>query len=280
MTRLEDLFGTKEGITGPMGSGKTNEFITRIKRLKKFEASNDYKVVVAKPDIDTRLLAEGEAPDPTRVIDSRDGLRISGVIPLNTSADLYGIVEKNLSKHSKLVLGLSELEFLDSGILDIMKGIDERVYLLWEGLVSSFRGEWFELRDYRATMQDVVRLSDRVESKRAFCEQPGCTRYADFTQRLKPDGEPDHWSSELVVVGERQYKAMCELHLQVPGKEEARFLLYPIMKSGQNGFPRAMLETVGSYAGIPPDETDAILGAFEREKKISSIEGMLFPNYG
>lgn len=279
MASLDDLFGLKEGLTGPMGSGKTNEFITRIKRLKRFEADNGYKVVVAKPDVDNRMLVEGEEVDPTRVIDSRDGLRISGVIPLASSEDLYPIVEKYNSKQKRLVLALSEVEFLDSGILNFMKSLDSNVYLLWEGLVSSFRGEWFELKDYKATMQDVVRLTDKVESKRSICEQPGCTRYADFTQRLKPNGEPDHWSSELVVVGERQYKAMCELHHQVPGREEAKFLLYPVMKAAGNGIAKPALEVIGSYAGISEEETESIISAFEREKKIIIRENRIYPDY-
>jgi thymidine kinase len=279
MTSLDDLFGLKEGITGPMGSGKTNEFITRIKRFKRFEGSNDYKVVVAKPDIDNRLLVDEDVADPTRVIDSRDGLRIAEVVPLNSSEELYGIVEKSISRHKRLVLAISEIEFLDSGILKFMSSLDSNVYLLWEGLVSSFRGEWFELKDYKATMQDVVKLTDKVETKRSICEQPGCTRYADFTQRQTPDGEPDHWSSELVVVGERQYKAMCELHHAVPGKQEAKFLIYPILRAGEAGIPRPVIEVIGTYAGIPEDETESIISAFEREKKIIVKEGKLFPNY-
>jgi thymidine kinase len=283
MACLDDLFGLKEGITGPMGSGKTNEFITRIKRLKRFEVGNGYKVVVAKPEIDTRLLVGEEVPDPSRVIDSRDGLRLSGVIPLASSQDLYPIVEKYNQNQKKpvkrLVLAISEIEFLDSGILDFMKSLDANVYLLWEGLVSSFRGEWFELKDYQATMQDVVRLTDKVESKRSICEQPGCTRYADFTQRLKPNGEPDHWSSELVVVGERQYKAMCEFHHLVPGRDEAKFLLYPVIKAGSAGLPLPVIELIGSYAGIPEAEVASIIHAFEREDKILMKDGRLFPIY-
>jgi thymidine kinase len=279
MPSLDDLFGLKEGITGPMGSGKTNEFITRIKRLKKFEATNDYKVVVAKPEIDTRLLVEGEVADPTTVIDSRDGLRLTGVIPLKDSTDLYRIVDRYRQKHKRLVLGISEAEFLDSGLPSFMSSADKDLYILWEALVFSFRGDWFELKDYKGTMQDVVKLTDKVETKRAICEHPGCTRYADFTQRLKPNGEPDHWSSELVVVGERQYKAMCELHHQVPGKLEAKFLIYPILHAGDRGIPQSLIEVIGSYAGIPEDETGSIISAFERENKINIKERRIFPNY-
>jgi len=278
---LDKSFGKIEGIEGPMASGKTNDFITKINRWKAFvEINTDAVVAVTKSDKDTRFLFDQQGiADPTTVVQSRDGLMLKGVIPLASSDDLFGLYDNLKKHHDKIILGISEIQFLDSGILSFMKSIDSKTHLQWEGLISSFRGEWYELSDYKATMRGVVKLTDHIETHRSICFYPGCGRFADFTQRFSPEGEPDHWSSELNVVGVKQYSPRCELHHVVPGKEAAKFLIYPINHAGDRGIPRSLMEAIGAYAGIPEDETESILQAFEREKKIIQKEERIFPNY-
>jgi thymidine kinase len=278
---LDKLFGLKTGITGPMASGKTNDFITEINKCKAFaEVNKDTVVVVTKSDKDTRLLFNQQGiTDPRTVVQSRDKFMLEGVIPVASSRDLFELYDNLKKAPTKIILGISEMQFLDSGVLDFIESLDSRTYLIWEGLNSSFRGEWYELADYKATMQDVVRLTNNIESHRSVCFYPGCGRFADFTQRFRPDGEPDHWSSELNLVGDKQYSPRCELHHKVPGKEAAKFLIYPLIHAGDKGISKPLLETIGSYAGIPEEEVDLIISAFERENKILIKEGRIFPIY-
>jgi thymidine kinase len=278
MDSIDQYFGKVVGITGPMSSGKTYELIGRIKELQVFESDDDYRVVLVKPKLDNRILSTSDY-DPTKIIESRNGSRLDGVIPIENTDNLFRLYAEGLKRSPRLVLSISEINFLDDkviGFLDQVRldmDISPRVALIWEGLTESFRGEHFPLRGYGATMGDVVERTDDLVVKMAFCDKLVngrlCKEKAYYTQRIKPDGQPDHWSSELLVVGEHQYHARCAAHHEVPGKEESKYLLFPIQNSGTHGIHMDDLRMAGYISGIQDQEIVQIVDAFRREKIVS-----------
>jgi hypothetical protein len=118
-----------------------------------------------------------------------------------------------------------------------------------------------------------------VEHKSSICQYPGCSYFADFTQRFTEEGDPEHWASHLIVVGARQYQARCELHHQVPGKIEAQILIKYMQESGKEAIPEGELEFKSNSESITGQNYKWILDTLEREKKILRRDNQIIPNY-
>ncbi|MBS1267086.1 MAG: Thymidine kinase [Candidatus Woesearchaeota archaeon] len=283
---LDNLFGTTEGLIGPMGGGKTNEFIRRCKRLVNFADSKRYVVRIVKSPIDDRIvqvLREVFEGDPTKTIQSRDGLIISkGVYSIKDSYELFHLLDEARIEAeerfglSRVVIAISETQFLDSGVVDFVDSLDNNTYLLWEGLDKSFRGEPFLFSDYKATIFDLMDLSDELFNLPAICEHPDCTRRnVNYTQRINEEELPSHYGEELIVVGELQYQARCREHHIVPGRRKANILRSTVRIKGNQGIKFNELFDLGEMVGIPVDETKQLLDCFIREKQFQLKDNYL-----
>ncbi len=263
-----------------MGGGKTNEFIRMCKRLTKFADSKKYVMRIVKSPIDDRIveaLKDIFDGDPTKTIQSRDGLIIDeGVYPVLNSGQLKGLLfearkeaERRFGKPN-VVIAVSETQFLDSGILQFISSLDNHTYFLWEGLDKSFRGEPFMFSDYRATIFDLIEVSDEVSELLAICEDPDCTRRnVNYTQRFSEDGNPSHYSEELIVVGELDYQARCRDHHIIPGKKEAGVIKLAVQTNGEKGIPLSKLYELGDMSGISEQKTEDLINCFLRERQFS-----------
>lgn len=280
---IDDLFNTVHGIYGPMASGKTGEFITRIGELKLFQKRKKFVVRVVKSDLDTRLFRPGEDP-LTELFSRNNHQKLGDIISINSKEDTYTQLThildeakqeaRELYKNERVVFGVPEAQFMGSSLIKFVENLGTDVYFIWEGLLYNFRGEPFAFPDYKNNMTSLVAVSDYLVRKRAYCDFGDCMRFADHSQRLTPDGEPDHYSSELVVVDQptaekkHGYEARCDEHHFVPGKAEAHLIKLQVQQTGEKGISLEDLYDISKKLGVSRQETELIVGAFIREEQM------------
>lgn len=280
---IDDLFNTVHGIYGPMASGKTGEFITRLGELKLFQERKRFVVRVVKSDLDTRLFRPNE--NPLKELFSRNNhQRLDDIISISSKEDTYTqlrqildeakLEAKKLYGNERVVFGVPEAQFMGSSLIKFVENLGPDVYFIWEGLLYNFRGEPFAFPDYKDDMTSLIALSDYLVRKRAYCDFGDCMRFADHSQRLNPEGEPDHYSSKLVVVDQptaekkHGYEARCDEHHFVPGKPEAHLIKLQVQQTGERGLDLQDLYTISQKLGVSQQETDLIVGAFIREEQM------------
>ena len=273
---IDDLFGRRQGIYGPMASDKSGDFIRLITKLRLFQDSKGFVVVVAKSDLDDRLFRPGK--NPLKVVQSRDGLELGGVIPIDSKLDTYTRLHQLLTEaeneayqkygNRRVVFGVPEAQFMGSGIVRFANSLKENVFFLWEGLNYSFRGEPFLFPDYMLNMYSLIAETNAPERNRAICEYGECTNLADYSQRLTESGQPEHWSGQLIEIGARLYQARCALHHIVPGKEEADIIIKAVQIVGNKGLPLEDLYDLSDKLNFSRKETERIVDAYIREKQI------------
>lgn len=188
-----------ELITGPMGCGKTEELLRRIRRAiiaKK-------KVKVISPEVDTR--AHGD------YIESRNGLWLDA-IKVKNAAQLLSVV-----KDEDEIVAIDELQFFDEHIIKIIaKFIDSGKKIIGTGLDLDFKAEPF------GYMPELMCLATKVDKLSAVCMKCGCD-HATRTQRLI-DGKPVDKNSPLIMIGgDETYEARCIKCYELPDiKTESR----------------------------------------------------------
>jgi thymidine kinase len=276
------LFGTIEGITGPMASRKTSEFCGRVSSFRALEPKGIYKVMVAKPSFDNRPFSPED--DPGSEIISRydkDNIlaKIKGVYAVNNSGELSGLIEKTQSetKVRKFILAISEIQFFDSGIVDLVSHLGRDFFVLWEGLTLNFRGENFDFADFEKDMTSLVDITTKLESRdsHAICDVDGI-RYAQFTQRLTPNGEPDPWYALLRQVGAKEYQARCADDHQVPYKKEAIHIRESLSAFHNSGLSISILMSIYHSLRTPLGAVENILATLEREHKAERTRHRLY----
>lgn len=183
-----------EIITGPMGCGKTEELLRRIKRA--VIARKDIKIF--SPVIDIRVKGD--------YISSRNGL-IEKAIKINNSRDILRYINS-----SSEIIAIDEIQFFDKDIIKVVKKlISEEKKLIAAGLDLDFRAEPF------GSMPELLCLADKVDKLTAICLKCGCS-YATRTQRLI-DGEPADINSPLIMIGgDETYEARCIDCYELPNR--------------------------------------------------------------
>ena len=147
-----------EIITGPMGCGKTEELLRRIRRS--ILAKKRVKVIT--PQIDTR--AKGD------YIESRNGLWLEAV-KVADSHEILHVVED-----SDDIVAIDELQFFDEGIISVIKKlIMQGKKVIGSGLDLDFKGDPF------GYMPELLCMADKVDKLCAVCLKCGCeTAYYDW----------------------------------------------------------------------------------------------------
>lgn len=182
--------GWIEAITGPMYSGKSEELIRRIRRVKIARQ----QVRVFKPLIDDRYSKEDV------VSHSGDSLE---AISVNHPEAIYDRIDDETD-----VVGIDEIQFFPEDIIDICERLaDKGIRVIVAGLDRDFRGEPF------GPISDLMARAEYVNKLHAICVV--CGEPATRTQRLI-DGQPASYEDPVIMVGaEEVYEARCREHHQV-----------------------------------------------------------------
>lgn len=198
-----------ELITGPMGCGKTEELLRRVRRTiiaKK-------KVKVISPEIDTRTHGD--------YIESRNGLWLDA-IKVRNSAQILSVIKKDDE-----IVAIDELQFFDEYIVKVIsKLIESGLKVIGTGLDLDFKSEPF------GYMPELMCLATKIDKLSAVCMKCGCEN-ATRTQRLV-DGNPVDKNSPLIMIGGNEtYEARCIKCYELPDlKSEARKREFKLLHFG------------------------------------------------
>lgn len=170
--------GSIEVICGSMFSGKTEELIRRINRVKIARRN----IRIFKPTIDYRYSAGDIVSHNQSSIEA---------IPVMTSMVLKNSVEEDVE-----VVAIDEAQFFDHELVNVVQNLakaGKRVIIA--GLDMDYLGQPF------GPMPDLMAIADDVYKTRAICVK--CGRLANFSYRITEN-------AERVLIGEKQdYMPLC-----------------------------------------------------------------------
>ena len=183
-----------ELITGPMGCGKTEELLRRIRRCTIARK----KIKVFSPLIDTRTNGD--------YIESRNGLWADAIKVEHSIQILHKV------KPDDEIVAIDELQFFDSNIVSVITNLmKEGKKVIGTGLELDFKSEPF------GAMPELMCIATSVDKLHAVCMKCGC-EHATRTQRLI-DGQPADKNSPLIMIGgDETYEARCVKCYELPDK--------------------------------------------------------------
>lgn len=170
--------GWIEVICGPMFSGKTEELLRRLRRVKIARQ----RVQVFKPEIDQRY--------SVRQVVSHDDERIDAT-PVRTARELLGLVDPDTE-----VVGIDEAQFFDDelvAVVDELATSGRRVVIA--GLDTDYRSEPFD------PIPQLMARAEYVTKLLAICVR--CGNPANRTLRVS-GGE-----ARFEVGAKERYEAVC-----------------------------------------------------------------------
>jgi len=196
---MNELQAGLEAITGPMFSGKSQELIRRLGRMK----YADIETLIIKPKSDTRESLE---------IVSRDGSKMSA-IEVQSAKEILDVISKN-----HRVIGIDEAQFFDHDLIDVvLELVRNGRRVIVSGLDLTFDEKPFE------PMASIIALASPVDKLTAICMK--ChKREAVRSQRLSS-------SLDEIEVGDTDtYEARClscyeppsRLNIEIPKLVEHR----------------------------------------------------------
>lgn len=176
--------GWIEVICGPMFSGKTEEL---LKRLDKIKYSKE-KYIVFKPSIDTRSTTE---------IVSRWN-NSNPATEIKKASDILEILKNTKEKFK--VIAIDEVQFLDDDIIDVCQELTrEGHHLILAGLDKNFKAKPF------GCISKVLAIADSVTKLSASCTK--CGVRATFSKRIIQDN-----NNEIYIGDKEVYEARCYQH--------------------------------------------------------------------
>lgn len=153
--------GWIEVICGSMFSGKTEELIRRLKRVK----FANLKVEIFKPVIDTRYHEEAIVSHDTNIIHSTPVDNSQKILLMAQGAD---------------VIGIDEAQFFDAQLPDVCDKLAyQGIRVIVAGLDMDFTGKPFGQMPY------ILAKADYVTKLHAICVK--CGNIANFSYRKIPD---------------------------------------------------------------------------------------------
>lgn len=174
-------------IIGPMFSGKSTRLIQYIRRYKTL----DKKMIIIKPNIDTRYTLEDE-------LCTHDNQK-QKCVSLESN-NLKIIFEDNNYSEAEIII-IEEGQFFTELYNIVKKMLDtdkKRVY------IAALNGDYN--RELFGDIHQLISQCDNIEFMQALCLDckdgtPGC-----FTKRLSNN------NSQILVAGNTEYKAVCRKH--------------------------------------------------------------------
>ena len=184
---LTEGMGWIEVVTGSMFSGKSEELIRRMRRLK----YANQEIVVFKHSSDNRY-------DNAKVA-SHSHVFIEAV-PVATVEEMRRLIKEEYSNIK--VIGIDEVQFFGESVVEFCEELaDSGKRVVVAGLDQDFRGEPFK------PMDQLMARAEYVDKFNAICVC--CGNPASRTQRLV-DGEPAYEDDPIVLVGASEsYEARC-----------------------------------------------------------------------
>lgn len=169
--------GWIEVICGSMFSGKTEELIRRLKRVK----IANLKVEIFKPVIDTRYDVEKIVSHDTNAIHSTPVESSDAILLLAQGVD---------------VVGIDEAQFFDGGITRVCEELALRgIRVIVAGLDMDFKGNPF------GQMPNLLSIADYITKLHAICVK--CGHIANISYRKTA-------STNQVLLGEKDiYEPRC-----------------------------------------------------------------------
>lgn len=170
--------GCLEVICGSMFSGKTEELIRRINRVKIAKQ----KIQIFKPTIDVRYSRQDIVSHSHNSTEA---------IPVQTSRVMFNMVEKDTD-----VVAIDESQFFDEELVaNVLELVNQGKRVICAGLDMDYLGQPF------GPMPNLMAVADDVYKCRAICMM--CGRLANFSYRKNS-------SHEQVLIGETQeYMPLC-----------------------------------------------------------------------
>lgn len=162
-----------------MFSGKTEEFIRRVKR----SVIAKQKILLFKPKIDDRYEANH--------IISHDGKKIESIVVTKTSDIVEYITNKQID-----VVGIDEVQFFDQHIVNLCNKLANdgvRVIVAWLDL--DYMGRPF------GPIPNLMAIADEVTKLHAICTKCGANAHYSF--RMCPVDK------QVLVAGSDCYMALC-----------------------------------------------------------------------
>lgn len=177
-----DKRGWIEVICGSMFSGKTEELIRRLKRVK----IANLKVEIFKPKIDTRY-------DETKIV-SHDTNTINST-PVENSAAIL-LLAKDVD-----VVGIDEAQFFDEGIIDVCEQLAFKgIRVIVAGLDMDYMGQPF------GQMPNLLAVADYITKLHAICMECGNIAHVSYRKTAQ---------SGQVLLGEKDiYEPRCRICAQ------------------------------------------------------------------
>lgn len=170
--------GSIEVICGSMFSGKTEELIRRINRVR----FTRQKIAIYKPSIDTRYSREDVVSHDSTAIASTP-IETARLIPSYTDEDVQ-------------VVAIDEAQFFDNDLVDVCNNLANRgIRVIVAGLDMDYTGRPF------GPIPALCAIADDVQKTRAICVR--CGRLANFSYRTVSE-------SGQVLLGEKdEYQPLC-----------------------------------------------------------------------
>ena len=170
--------GSIEVICGSMFSGKTEELIRRINRVKIARR----KILIFKPTIDIRYSKSDIVSHAHSATEA---------IPVQNSRIIASLVDDETE-----VVAIDEAQFFDDGIIDAVNDLVNRgKRVICAGLDMDYLGQPF------GPMPQLMAMADDVYKCRAICVK--CGHLANYSYRIAS-------SQEQVLIGEKQeYMPLC-----------------------------------------------------------------------
>ena len=171
-----DKVGWIEVICGSMFSGKTEELIRRIRRVKLAKQ----KVKVFKPKKDTRYNKKKITSHDSNTIKSKSVSSSNKIIKLSENFD---------------VIGIDEVQFFDDGIVDVCNSLaNSGKRVIVAGLDMDYKGNPF------GQMPNLLAIAEYVTKVHAVCIRTG--KMANYTHRIVDN-------DELILLGDtKKYEAL------------------------------------------------------------------------
>jgi thymidine kinase len=171
--------GWIEVICGSMFSGKTEELIRRLKRVK----IANQQVEIFKPMIDTRYDEKKIVSHDTNFIHSTPVAHSSKILELVNNVD---------------VVGIDEAQFFDEGIVKVCEELAFKgTRVIVAGLDMDFQGKPF------GQMPNLLAIADYITKLHAICMKCGSIAYV--SHRIVAN-------EEQVLLGEKDaYEPRCRI---------------------------------------------------------------------
>ena len=150
---------------GTMGSSKTAQAL-----MTKFNyEQKGFKVLLLKPEVDTRDLVGGKV-----VVKSRIGL-VSDCVTFSKKDNLIDLIEKNREHQDEFVVIVDECQFCSALQVEQLQVVSRKYQVLCYGLLTNFKTELFE------GSKRLVEIADSLAEIKSVCR---CGKKANVMQDL------------------------------------------------------------------------------------------------